>query len=455
MQKVYRLLRNNQETGPYTLDEILQLNLKPFDLVWVEGRSAAWRYPSEIETLKAFVPAAAQPPTPFEPVATAAMEKDFSTFVPENPQREIGKKVFVSMPGNPSQPLAKVEQPQATPDRHAAYLPKEGSHTANTPPPSTPVPEGELFQTNYNRSLNEVEEDYTSWVYRQKTKKKSTVSKKDMAIAAVIVLLIVGGYFVISKPSVIQPLTQQRTSAPATQQPAEETVQQNQPAGGEAASSLPPAKTEKKKQSSTNSKVLPPERKNDHTEQSEIQTPDNGVVAGNEDIAKTNSEPQKAPPVTDNKGKKKKLGEVIRGIFNKKEKQEEPKEETVMEAPKPATNRQATKRNETTEDESEADNAALAEMVDVFSNAPDNWMMGVTGLKVTLRNRNNVALQTAAVQVLYYDDNNELLDKKSIYFSNVPAKGRATMPAPDHKFADHVTFKVLAVTPKADQYVRN
>ena len=41
MHKVYLLLRNNRQTGPYSLDELLKLNLKPFDLVWVDGRSAA------------------------------------------------------------------------------------------------------------------------------------------------------------------------------------------------------------------------------------------------------------------------------------------------------------------------------------------------------------------------------------------------------------------------------
>ena len=55
MHKVYLLLRNNRQTGPHSLDELLQLNLKPFDLVWVEGRSAAWRYPGEIDSLKPYV----------------------------------------------------------------------------------------------------------------------------------------------------------------------------------------------------------------------------------------------------------------------------------------------------------------------------------------------------------------------------------------------------------------
>ena len=82
-------------------------------------------------------------------------------------------------------------------------------------------------------------------------------------------------------------------------------------------------------------------------------------------------------------------------------------------------------------------------------------MMGISGLKVTLRNRSNVVIQTAAVNVLYYDANNKLLERKMVYFSNIPARGKLTLPAPDHKWADHVEFKLSAVSAKQDRYAMN
>jgi hypothetical protein len=51
MEKVYWLLRNNNEYGPYTIGELLQQQLTSSDLIWVEGKSSAWCYPSEIEIL--------------------------------------------------------------------------------------------------------------------------------------------------------------------------------------------------------------------------------------------------------------------------------------------------------------------------------------------------------------------------------------------------------------------
>ena len=52
----YLLLRNNKESGPFTIEEIKGMSLKPYDLFWVVGKSAAWRYPGEINELKSFAP---------------------------------------------------------------------------------------------------------------------------------------------------------------------------------------------------------------------------------------------------------------------------------------------------------------------------------------------------------------------------------------------------------------
>jgi len=58
----YLLLRDNKNSGPYSLEALIQLGLKPYDLVWVEGKSAAWRYPSEVEDLKFYAPVVEEQP---------------------------------------------------------------------------------------------------------------------------------------------------------------------------------------------------------------------------------------------------------------------------------------------------------------------------------------------------------------------------------------------------------
>ena len=50
--KRYLLLRDNQETDPYTPEELKSLALNSNDLVWVEGESLSWNYPDQIAELK-------------------------------------------------------------------------------------------------------------------------------------------------------------------------------------------------------------------------------------------------------------------------------------------------------------------------------------------------------------------------------------------------------------------
>ena len=77
MKKVYLLLRNNQQRGPFTFDELVKQGLKPTDLVWEEGRSHAWCYPSELPEFKTVAdPAIQKPPTvPTSPSAPDEIEK--------------------------------------------------------------------------------------------------------------------------------------------------------------------------------------------------------------------------------------------------------------------------------------------------------------------------------------------------------------------------------------------
>ena len=52
--KTYQLLRNNKQMGYYTKTCLLQIGLQPLDLLWIEGESITWKYPSELEEFCAY-----------------------------------------------------------------------------------------------------------------------------------------------------------------------------------------------------------------------------------------------------------------------------------------------------------------------------------------------------------------------------------------------------------------
>jgi hypothetical protein len=142
---MYLLLRDNKQSGPYTLDDLKAKGLKAYDLVWVDGRSAAWRYPSEVEELSAFAPAveeqpfdrffkkpaslqivssasrtAAQPASSTLPVSTSTFPAGPSATLPagESPYTASPRKrnIYVTMPGGAA-PVVIAREPAREPLR--------------------------------------------------------------------------------------------------------------------------------------------------------------------------------------------------------------------------------------------------------------------------------------------------------------------------------------------------
>jgi hypothetical protein len=118
----YLLLRSNKRSGPYSLEDLVSFGLKPYDLVWIEGKSAAWRYPSEVEELKPYAPGVEEQPydrffkKPSQEKKEEVIEKQQPVIEKQQPviekvlveetpvvqmqEKYIPKKsVFVTMPG--------------------------------------------------------------------------------------------------------------------------------------------------------------------------------------------------------------------------------------------------------------------------------------------------------------------------------------------------------------------
>jgi hypothetical protein len=104
----YLLLRDNKQTGPYTAQELAAKGLKPYDLVWLEGKSAAWRYPGELEELKAFAPVVEEQPydrfykKPGETTQQQAVAEtsNMQESQPVNkPIQQTSKNIYVTLPG--------------------------------------------------------------------------------------------------------------------------------------------------------------------------------------------------------------------------------------------------------------------------------------------------------------------------------------------------------------------
>jgi preprotein translocase subunit YajC len=154
----FLLLRDNKQTGPYSAADLEKMGLKSYDLIWVDGKSAAWRYPGEIDALKSFAPPVEEQPydrfykkdfdteQPKEFLESASHKTDTSihhdneqNYIPPVKPKEIfaeekkdtekvpSKHIFVSIPKRKSEEVKKIEPAEkivySNQIDHAAYLP--------------------------------------------------------------------------------------------------------------------------------------------------------------------------------------------------------------------------------------------------------------------------------------------------------------------------------------------
>src|SRR5688500_2446443 len=99
MDKIYLLLRNNQQTGPYTKEELMQSGLQPHDLIWIEGRSTGWQGPDEIRAFSTNVKGAPQT----SQLHTELVNRENHNSLPviekvSDVKKPSEKRVFVSLP---------------------------------------------------------------------------------------------------------------------------------------------------------------------------------------------------------------------------------------------------------------------------------------------------------------------------------------------------------------------
>ncbi len=490
MSKVYLLLRNNKQSGPHTLEELLKLSLKPLDLIWIEGKSFGWSYPSEINALKPFV----TPPveTPGQPASgnQGTPPVNNQAYMPAEKQSDPApaRKVYVSMPATVNRTIEtkKQEAETVTPDTADKIEQKaeELRKRIQSYVPKVKIPSRmeEPVITKFQSTLPEREEEYTSWIYNQKLNKakNSTEEQKKWAAIAVAALLILIAGFGISQyhkdidkkevalttstetpeinKTVPEPLITE-PETPAIQPIIENNVDNNSPSNtssGIAEKMVSNTKAVEKPVKEIH-KIVPVAEAHkkplvNKTSEKETVVKVPAEIKTNTSELKTilKKEPETAAAAPK---KKKTLNEKVDAFFSRFSRRSEEPKATVPDNTPQADNtgsfpgtveRKAVHRDDKQVVASPHVTTNLADFVEVTTNKPsENWMLGVHGLKVSLRNSGNETVKTAEVELRYYSEQNEVLEKKIMNFNNILPGKTVTLPAPDHRLADHTDFRLV------------
>lgn len=454
MSKIYLLLRSNRQLGPFTVEELLQHDLKPIDLIWVEGRSAGWSYPQEIEALKPFVKFN-HPSTPsFNPAS------QHQTVQPTH--KTPSKNVFVSLPENnkkatASEPASFNENDL---EKKAEAL-RQRAQAYQTQPASNTV------QTNYSKDINDLEDNYTGWFYEQSQRKKKQAKQKQRTLVVASLLALVCGYAAIqyfttteikdNKQVAAVTTTQNISSNDAQPQPLanveQEVTNYEEPKPKQdlqtapkstkqnpvPAPSLPSIKTEPATPKETTEEVV--------LEPKAVYTkPQEEEVKKGETVQKPQEE------------KKKGLGRFFDKLKGKKKEDAIVEDETTQRTTTNERGERTAQRRGTSNTQQPTGEAAEISLHQIELKATEksnDWMIGVVGQKITMTNKSAYVVQLAVVEVVYYNEENAVLEKRKVSFNNIAPKRSATLPVPDHRMAAKFDYRLISVTPKQDAIVKN
>lgn len=434
MHKIYLILRNNKQNGPYSLEELVQLNLKPHDLIWVEGRSAGWRYPTEIEALKTFVSGAVAEPAaqksvqmPTEPAVAPIRTISTDDAVAVKQASKLSKHIYISLPGGNIAPTAPVSQadaleesPEAKLERRAQELQQRIQAFAQK---QQDKPKEET-ETKYARSLDDLRQDYADWLHRKNKKKGFSVNKSQLTIAAAVLFLVLSGFaitrFVSGNTNENEAVTEDIKLQPVTANAAfPEKTDDN---GFQNAATIETPKTGV------------PEQLDPHSLSAEEEAIVDNYLASLERTLLEDSKNQVPPRAASGAGKKAasraKSGKKATGQKDPLIQQQVFSEPEIQQASQP-----------------ERKSVPLPELINLNGKYKyDDSRRHITGLEVTIQNNSDQLLKRVAVDVFYYKKKERLFEKETLYFHNVHPQNSLTLATSGNKKAVSARFQLGLVT---------
>jgi hypothetical protein len=437
----YRLLRNNKESGPFSLEEISAMGFKPYDLIWVDNKSAAWRYPYEIAELKPFTNFTEEQPydrfykktsatteTKEEVIqeVITATETLTETITEKKIEQVPLRKVYVSLPANTSSPVTvNKEKPFTVPALKpvagvkttlpSSYTEFEKEALVEYKQPAEPA----VLTEKYSQPLDEIKKMYVDKLLNNKSNKKRFIDndkKKYLQIAAVVVVLLGLGIFIGSgfnksenKKSVVTSSNKQTATPPATD---ETNLLSN---------ALLPAKEN-----------LPVEEENS----TDVNEPDPGIVT-------TEQKEQALTTAPKTVRKEKQLPLASKST----EKIQEPQSSEID--PVTGERKKAVRNEESAPAKPKED---IWKMVSVKSNEYKRGSFGgISNLQMTVNNNSGYILDEVIIEIKYLKPSLESLKKETIRFSYVAPNGTMTIKVPDSKRGIKISYSITGINSKQYQ----
>ena len=442
----YLLLRDNKQLGPLSLDEIIQKGFKPYDLVWVEGRSAAWRYPSEIEELKSFAPVVEE--QPFDrfykrPVA----EKNSTVTQKEIPQvREEPKpaivekqyanisrgenKIYVTLPARPAASITIPPIKKNTVEEITSYPVQEKKYTE----------EKFIKETGFgNEFLQRDEVEKNQYVEKRQQRKPFFDKKilKPVLIIFAVIALLGSGILIGMLLNRNETVSIAKNNNVANQLPVTANVQTTK--GNKPGTSAIPVSDKLVDNNQTDKSANP---QSSISKESEKTTPEKNSTIISQPGTQVNNN-----NVVLNENKKPQ--QKTKNILPKKIPIPSQEVATTTDSGiSGIVHRTATHRTDEISDKT----VLKANIADMVGLTAGNYIVGTFGgisnLQITVSNHSVYSLDLVVVEVQYIQANKKIFKTENIYFHNVGAGSALMQEAPKSPRGIKVQYKLVLINSK-------
>ena len=475
--KQYRLLRDNKETGPHTADDLIKLGFKKYDLIWAEGKSAAWRYPGELEEFKLHAPVIEEQPydrfyKKADPVVTINTEVSTNTAVsekgtltttvtekkekpririkadshridttyttvtvPVQPKEKELVKETVQQPVTVQEVKPTVNSTVTTPEWKEIWLDWEQEKKAVSSLPEEK--EDPVLETKFSLSLDEIKERYAETVLKPKRSALQLNNNHITAIVLIVAILGVGVWMGVKWSG-------------------DKTVASNP---GKEVAETPVVNTSALQDEPTGNNVIDASAVNNETTadntaagKKAVVTPaaSKPAVLKKETVTALKKPVQGKPAVTtptsvtkpnDTKAKITTKNDINYAVnVNKTDYKNKPlpQQTTTSPAPSAEANDIAKILPKT------AKEPKIKDYIAVDSYSPST--SSVAGSKYKIQNISNIPVDLVMIDLQYYDASGHYLKGETVYARNLSSGETVTIQAPENPAATKINYKVSMVS---------
>lgn len=409
MPRIYLVVQDNVRTGPFTLEELLQQSLQANAMVWIIGQSEDWLSPLEIPGLQGYF----------------TQQSDGSLSVNDAVLEEIRTKRFTA-------PAAKPEagyQRAGVLDAHLLEQPPAGTAPdypaweAEAAPPRVVAVAGSVQAGSAHREGKPSGTKRT----REKEEDSITIARKNWAVVGIALVLIAfvtwnamfndgprikrnRAYAATASASEAKSTATEITSSPQSEVPVQNVSAGDEPVLEDIAPIVVPDYASQQVQAASTDAFL-------------------------DSVQRVLNEQEQLMAVVDDRYRKSFL-------YRKRYNYNQPLASQTTGGLKKRAYQQAAAVKSTRE----GVNLPLSQQVELQSRLIKNKQQ-LNSVELTVRNNSKVVLKTVSVDVYYYKKGEKLLNKETVYFSNLYPRQSLTKSIAGNQRATSARFQLGAITP--------